>query len=218
MSKDYFSELEDGINIIKEIIKKYKKNENLEIELRIGQIQEGSFIPGLNSKKFYDLIKEKLDSSSELTKTSTVTEDKIVDNYKKTTSFNGKKITKQAVQSKNNIEKYNLTYTGTPYDIRIAVSKEEIVQSNLFKEKKNSIVRKKYRDSYTYKDYRIDLTKVITINNTVETINYELEIEFLNLTNNISDVYRAHSGLLLLRDCIDFCEKISDDAKLESAD
>lgn len=218
MPNDYFSELEEGINILKDIINKYKKNENIEIELRIGQIQGGTFIPGLNSKNFYNLIKEKLDSSNELNKVSILTEDVIIDNYKKITHFNNKKVMKQVIQSKKTLEKNNLTYTGTPYDIRIAVSKEDIVNPKVIKDKKEGIIRKKYRDSYTYKDYRIDLTKVITTNNTVDTETYELEIEFLNLKNNVSDVYRAHSALLLLRDSINFCEKIDDDAKLETAD
>ena len=62
--------------------------------------------------------------------------------------------------------------------------------------------------------YRIDLTEVEQINNQVSEINYELEVEFMNLKNDVSDKYRAHSGLLLIRDIINMCEEIGKDCKL----
>ena len=43
---------------------------------------------------------------------------------------------------------------------------------------------------------------------------YEMEIEFLNLKNDVSDIYRAHSGLLIIRDIINMCEPITPDCKL----
>lgn len=220
MSKpDYFSELEVGINILKELIKKYKMSENTEIELRIGQIQDNSFIAGLNSSDFYEKILEKLNSCTEFKKIKNTAEDIISDKYRKTITFNNKKVSKQTVMYKNTIEKHNLTYTGTPYDIRISVAREIIVDDVKVQKTADSIIRKKERNSFIYKsDYRIDITKVTTTKNTVESITYELEVELLNLKTNISDVYRAHSALLLLRDAINFCEEIGENCKLESAD
>ena len=216
---DFFTELEDGINILKELIKKYKKSENTEIELRIGQIQDNSFIAGLNSSDFYEKILEKLNSCTEFKKIKNTTEDIISDKYRKTITFNNKRVSKQTVMYKNTIEKHNLTYTGTPYDIRISVAREIIVDDVKVQKTADSIIRKKERNSFIYKsDYRIDITKVTTTQNTVENVTYELEVELLNLKSNISDVYRAHSALLLLRDAINFCEEISEDSKLESAD
>lgn len=220
MSKsDFFSELNDGINILKELIKKYKASENTEIELRIGQIQENSFIAGLNSSDFYEKILEKLKCCNEFKKIKNTTEDIISDKYRKTISFNNKKVSKQIVMYKNTIEKHNLTYTGTPYDIRISVAREIMVNDVKVQKTTESIIRKKERNSFIYKeDYRIDITKVTTTQNTVENVTHELEVELLNLRSNVSDVYRAHSALLLLRDAINFCEEISEDSKLESAD
>lgn len=218
MPSDFFSELEDGINIFKDLIKKYKKLDNVEIELRIGQIQDESFIPGLNSNEFYEKILEKLNSCKDFKKITNTTEDIISGNYRKTILFNNKRVAKQTTMEKVKIETHNLTYTETPYDIRISISKEVPKEEIKIKKDENSIVRKKQRNSFIYKDYRIDLTKVITTKNTVDTTSYELEIELLNLKNDVSDVYRAHSALLLIRDCINFCEDICENAKLESAD
>ena len=220
MSKlDFFYELEDGINVLRNSIKKHKLNENVEIELRIGQIQDNSFIAGLNSSTFYDTILEKFNSCSEFIKIKNTTEDIISGKYRKTITFNKKKVSKQTVMFKHSVEKHNLTYTGTPYDIRISVAKEVMVDDVKITKTPDSIIRKKERNSFIYKsDYRIDITKVITTQNTVESVTYELEVELLNIKNNTTDIYRAHSAFLLLRDVINFCESIGEDCKLETAD
>ena len=53
------------------------------------------------------------------------------------------------------------------------------------------------------------------IENGVTDIVYELEVEFKNLKSDISDKYRAHSGLLLIRDLINMCEKIDPGCELK---
>ena len=60
---DYYHELKDGIDILTNIICQYKKKENIEIELRIGQIQFNEFKSGLGSKDFFNKIKDSLDSA-----------------------------------------------------------------------------------------------------------------------------------------------------------
>ena len=126
------------------------------------------------------------------------------------TNFCIKKIMRNSCIKKHKIESVDFYYNGTPYDIRIGVAKEIPVEDKI----RTGLTRKKDRTSYFYKDYRIDLTKVIQIENTVESVSFELEVEFINLTNDVNDVYRAHSGLLLIRDIINICEKIESNAKL----
>ena len=60
---DFNEELTTGINFLMKIIEEYKNKNNIEIEIRIGQIQYDGFNSGLGNKEFYDKIKSKLDSS-----------------------------------------------------------------------------------------------------------------------------------------------------------
>jgi len=209
--KDYYGELYEGVDILKEIIKKYKKMENIEIELRLGQIEDYSFNSGLGSLGFFNKIKDVLDKSKSWDKIVNNNSEELINNgIRRMTSFCNKKIMRHSCIKKHKIESVDFDYTGTPYDIRIGVAKEIPVEDKI----KTGLIRKKERTSYFYNDYRIDLTKVIQIENTVESILFELEVEFINLTNDVSDIYRAHSGLLLIRDIINMCEKIESDAKL----
>jgi len=210
--KDNYDELNDGIHILEKVIKDYKKSENIEIELRIGQIMENSFKSGLGSENFYNKIKELLESNKNWDKIlRTKTEELNNNGIRKITHFNGKKIAKQSCIKKSKIKTINLKYSNSPYDIRISVARE--VESEERIRAGTGTLRKKDRVSYFHKDFRFDLTKVIQIENTVETLMYEFEIEFINLNSEITDIYRAHSALLKMRDIINSCEKI-EDAKL----
>lgn len=113
---------------------------------------------------------------------------------------------------KEKIKNINLEYCETPYDIRISISREIPSEEKL--KSGTGILRKKDRYSYYYKDYIIDLTNVEQIDNGVSVFFYELEVEFINLKSDISDKYRAHSGLLLMRDIINMCEEIQENSKL----
>lgn len=208
---DCIEELNDGIKILQNIIKEYKNNNDIEIELRIGQIIDDSFKSGLNSEHFYNIIKEKLNSCKDWSKVlHTKTDELNYNGIRKITHFNGKKIAKSSCIKKQRLKNINLKYKNTPYDIRISVSKETDSETRI----KTGTLRVKERDSYFYKDYRFDLTKVTQTENTLKSIIYEFEVEFINLENDVSDLYRAHSGLLIMRDIINMCEEISD-AKLE---
>ena len=211
---DYYDELLLAINELQSLIKQYKKKENIEIEIRLGQIQFNSFKPGLASKDFYDKIKSILDESDCWDKKiNNKSEELCVNGIKRMTLFNNKKILKHQSIKKEKIKNVNIKFNGTPYDIRLSVAKEIPVEDKI--KNGTGILRKKNRMSYYYKDYRIDLTEVEQIENSVSNLNYELEVEFINLDNDkISDKYRAHSGLLLIRDMINMCEKI-EDCKLE---
>lgn len=214
MSKiDFEDELNEGINALSSIIYEYKKKDNIEIEIRLGQIQFNEFKPGLGSKDFFFKIKDKLDSSTVWDKViNNKHEELCLNGIRRTIMFNGKKVMKSQCIKKERILNSNLQYSGTPYDVRISVSKEIPVEDKI--KLGTGILRKKNRYSYYFKEYVIDLTIVEQIENCVSVIIYELEVEFTNLKNDISDKYRAHSGLLLLRDIINMCEKIEDNSKL----
>ena len=188
--KDFYQELEVGILELSKIIKKYKKQDNLEIELRIGRIVEEEETPGkiyfesgLSNKEFYEKIQSQLEKCEVWQqKIKNKTEEYIHKNLRKTVSFNGKKLVKPTYIQKDKIYNLDLTYTNTPYDIRISVAKEIEDNDIKFKNGDAKILRKKERTSYFYKDYRIDLTEVNSIdNNGIETKTYELEVELLNL-------------------------------------
>jgi hypothetical protein len=213
MTEDFSDELKCGIETLSKIISQYKKTDYIEIELRLGQIHEDCFKPGLGSKDFFDKIKAHLDSAKCWSKTVNNKSEELCNNgIRRTTMFNGKKVMKHQCIKKEKLSNINLEYPGTPYDIRISVSKELPVEDKI---KPNSgVLRKKNRHSYYYKDYIIDLTEVEQIENNVSQINYELEVEFTNFKSDVSDMYRAHSGLLLIRDIINMCEKIESGTKL----
>ena len=209
---DHIDELTDGIEELRKIIKKYKLNKNIEIEIRIGQIQDNNhFKSGLCSEEFYNKIKTKLDSSKDWLNVIHTKTDEINSNgIRRITHFNDKKIVKNSSIKKQRLKNINLKYNNTPYDLRISVSTE--IESDV--KIKTGTIRIKDRVSYCYKDYRFDLTKVTQTENTVKNINYEFEVEFMNLDNEVSDLYRAHSGLLIMRDIVNMCEEIQN-AKLE---
>ena len=72
---------------------------------------------------------------------------------------------------------------------------------------------KKKRNSFFIDFFRFDLTKVITVDNTVETTTYEFEIE---ITRDFIDAHHtAHSALLKMRDIINICEEITNESKME---
>lgn len=210
---DFMDQLKDGINALEKIILEYKGKDNIEIELRLGQLQLNEFKSGLGSKDFYNKIKSTLDTCKTWEKViNNRSEETCLNGLRKITSFNGKKVMKQQCIRKERILVKNLEFSGTPYDIRISVAKEIPVEEKI--KQGTGIIRKKNRFSYYHKDYRIDLTTVEQIENQVSEFNYELEVEFMNLKSNISDKYRAHSALLLMRDMINMCEKIESKAKL----
>lgn len=213
-NSDFFDELKIGIEKLSEIISENKKKENLEIEVRIGQIQHDGFNPGLNSKEFYDKIKTTLDTCKIWKKViNNKTEELCSNGIRRTLTYNGKKVMKHQCIRKEKILTTDLSYSGTPYDLRISASKEIPVEDKI--KTGTGILRKKNRFSYYHEDYRIDLTIVEQIENGVSCINYELEVELLNIKNEISDKYRAHSCILLMRDMINMCEKIEKGSKLE---
>lgn len=210
---DFYTELKNGIDILTDMIEEFKTENNIEIELRLGQIQFNEFKAGLGSEKFFEIIKKRLDTAKCWTKVlNNKYEELCLNGLRRTISINGKKVIKNQCIRKEKIKNINLEYCETPYDIRISISREIPSEEKL--KSGTGILRKKDRYSYYYKDYIIDLTNVEQIDNGVSVFFYELEVEFINLKNDISNKYRAHSGLLLMRDIINMCEEIQENSKL----
>lgn len=200
---DYYNQLEPSIKALEGLIKRYKSTKNIEIEIKLGRMDD-SFVPGIHSEEFYKKIKTALDNYTgwnSVSESSTV--DYIDKNYRKTgTSF----------IKKEKIENINFSFKGTPYDFRISVAKETPCKLSNFK---HTITRKKNRTCYSYKDFRFDLTKVEEETSDEIIENEEFEIELLNLSSGMSDLHRAHSALLKLRDIINICEKVTSNCRVE---
>lgn len=195
---DFYNQLEPAIKTLQELIKKYKSTKNVEIEIKLGRIDE-KFMTGIHSEPFYHKIKTALDSYSgwdSVNHENTV--DYIKDSYRKTGTN---------IIHKERLESVNFNFKGTPYDFSICVSTE--TPSNL-KSFKHSLVRRKNRISYVYKECKLDLTKVEEESSDEIVENEEFEVELIKLNSNTSDLYRAHSALLKIRDIINICEKIED--------
>lgn len=195
---DYYNQLEPAIKTLQELIKKYKSTKNVEIEIKLGRIDD-KFMAGIHSESFYHKIKTVLDSYSgwdSVNNENTV--DYIKDSYRKTGNN---------IIHKERLESVNFNFKGTPHDFRICVSTE--TPSNL-KSFKHSLVRRKNRISYVYKECKLDLTKVEEESSDEIVENEEFEVELIKLNSNTSDLYRAHSALLKIRDIINICEKIED--------
>ena len=199
---DHFSQLEPAIKILETLIKKYKNHNNVEIEIKLGRI-DGSFVAGIHSESFYDKIKQTLNSYkgwNSVIEENTI--DYIKDSYRKTGDI---------IIHKKRLETLNFMFKGTPYDFRICVSTETPCTLASFK---HSLVRKKNRISYIYKECKLDLTKIEEETNDEIIENEEFEVELIKLNSSTSDVYRAHSALLKIRDIINICEQINDKSEI----
>tara|TARA_Y100000389_G_C17342916_1_gene454318 strand:- start:277 stop:894 length:618 start_codon:yes stop_codon:yes gene_type:complete len=199
---DHFSQLEPAIKILETLIKKYKNHKNVEIEIKLGRI-DGSFVAGIHSESFYDKIKQTLNSYkgwNSVIEENTI--DYIKDSYRKTGDI---------IIYKKRLETFNFMFKGTPYDFRICVSTETSCTLASFK---HSLVRKKNRISYIYEECKLDLTKIEEETNDEIIENEEFEVELIKLNSSTSDVYRAHSALLKIRDIINICEQINDKSEI----
>lgn len=215
---DHYEELLSGIDILKNVIKKYRKENNpkIEIELRLGRIDDTKFTTGINSNDFFYKIIRILDTGKNCwNKVEEINSVELI-------SDNIKQISKNDIityQYKKNIKNYNFYYENTPCDIRLSINSEEELDLKKIKKKNilfddNCVKRVKNRKKYYYKEFVLDITKVIQTINTLDKIYYEIELEIIDLKSSSSDIYIAHSAFLLLRDIINMIEKIPSDAEL----
>lgn len=208
---DYYEQLKPAIEILTNLIKKYKNMKDIEIEIRIGRIDKTTFNSGLNSSEFYSKILENLYTYKNWKGISETSTHEYINNNNCKTVINKKNNATLNIK-KTKLETHDFTFSKTPYDFRISVSKEEEIKNKI---SDYTILRKKDRVTFKYKECNFDITKVEeeTENEIIE--NEEFEIELTNLNSNTSDIYRAHSALLKIRDIINICEPITDKAKVE---
>jgi len=182
-SSDNTDELGATISDFAEVVGKFKNVKNSVIKISIGIHDAGKFSPGLQSIHFFDKVKSLLDSNKMWDKTETV-------------KSSGHKIN-------NDVYTQEYSYSNTPFDFMVSASIE-----NSGTEKISTSTREEIRYSYVHQDYMYHLTKVLQIEECITEEIYEFGIELLNITNNVSDIYRSHSALLKIRDIINTCETI----------
>lgn len=205
----------NAINDIIPFIEKYKDEPNLEIEFRIGFVDDDtnkfdSFV----GKEFFTKILNVLQTNkSWLSKERSVTKDFFADNMRLSVDSNGKK----TCMSKKKLCVLDFRFEDTPFDIRVCFSKELPIPVSHFPKKKNMFIREKDRMSYKHKTWHYDITTVKTVDNTVENMTFEIELE-ADLKESLlvmNKKYFVHSSLLKIKDIVNMCEKVTDDCKLE---
>lgn len=203
MEADY-NQLKPAINVLEKLIKKFKNQHNIEIEIKLGRVDDNKFVPGIMSESFYNKIKKTLDDCKKW-------ENVIQVNTVEYINKNLRKIDNK-IYSKKRIENHVFTFNGTPYDFKISVSEENLIED--LNTIQHDLIRKKNRTSYIYKECKFDLTMVEEENDDEIIVNEEFEIELIKLNSKTQDNYRAFSALLKIKDVINMCENITKDAYL----
>lgn len=200
----------EAIDIIKEYVEKYANVENLEIEFRLGYIEDEKFKPGI-SREFFDKIQANLVGSPVW---SNVVTERTVDYFN-----SNKRITRHengdtVCIKKEKLAMVDFAFLGSGFDVRVSFSTENPEEA--FDIGDSTYERKKNRVSYEYKHLSYDMTEVIMEDNGVEDHIYEVEIEVKKLDlKNMSSHYLVHDALLKITDLIKMCEEVDDEFRLE---
>jgi len=200
----------DAILKLKDLVEKYSKEEHLEIEFRLGYLENDEFKTDIG-KEFFDKITDKLIDSEAWTDISNENSEDYF--------YNGKRLTiTEKNQNGTCIKKEKLAiidfiFEGSGFDVRVSLSKE--VPSKNFAIEKATYKRIKERTSYTFKHLAFDLTKVTMEENGVEDHLFEVEVEIklLDLTKMTSH-YLLHDAFLKIKDMVQMCEEIDPNNKL----
>ena len=198
---------------LERIINKYRNVPCVEIELRFGwnkrlnngkiqsfdtNIQERYFTPLLN------VIKESY-TNKQIFSSHTISNTEVYydpDSKARVIKTHNNKINSHI---KTKIEVVDFDVEGTPFDIRIAVSIENLYTQQI---NFNTLIpiRKRYRETFKYKMWNYDLTSSVynePVNDTQQV--YEIEIELdCNHANNskVSSKYLSESLLLKINDIV----------------
>lgn len=201
----------NAIIILKKYVEKYKNEENIEIEFRLGYLDNDEFKTNI-SKDFFDKITDQLIDSEVW---SSIENDNIEDYF-----YNGKRL---SISNKNPngvcIKKEKLaiidfSFLGSGFDVRVSFCKE--IPSNKFPKDKANYKRIKERSTYNYKHLSYDLTKVTFEDNTIEDHSFEVELEIKEINlNHMTSHYLIHDSLLKIKDLIKMCEEIDSDCRFE---
>ncbi len=181
-------------NILKNVLTKdvniKSKNKiqssEIEIEFRIGSYyssNSGTYFNTNITEKLFKLLKLKFDKSS-LHNVFTKKEELIEDTY---IYINGEKVRMSIC---NNITTYlkkqklytiDCKCTNGPFDVRISISREILLDISDYKDDKDSRYKRiKNRTSYIYKNWKYDLTEVTTHNNSLIEKSFEIELEIIS--------------------------------------
>lgn len=201
----------DAIVKLSELVDKYKDEENLEIEFRLGYLDNDEFKTDVG-KEFFDKITNNLVDSTVWT---SIDVENSEDYF-----YNGKRLTitdkdqKGVCIRKDKLSVVDFIFSGTGFDLRISFSKE--MPTNRFPKEKATYKRIKERTSYNFKHLSYDLTKVTFEENTVEDHVFEIELETKKLDlSKMTSQYLIHDSLLKIKDMVKMCEEVNEDCHLD---
>jgi hypothetical protein len=199
--------LHDSIIILKDYVNKYKDEQHLEIELRLGYLENNQFNTNVGHD-FFDKIQTTLVNSEVWSKIDhTVTTDYF---------YNSRRLTVDGKESvcvkKVKLEQFDFNIENSGFDLRVSFSNE--FPSKRFAIDRAEYKRIKERTTFRWKDIKFDLTKVTVENNTIKNINYEIEIEPIKYDpKKMTSHYFIHDCLLKIKDIVNICESVDDNCK-----
>lgn len=198
----------DAIIKITPYLEKYKNVKNLEMEIRIGYIEEDDSFTTDIGENFFEKIKKTLEKTPIWNNKKSIIENNLFSNgLRMSVDEEGN----ETVIVKKKLCTLDFTFSGTPFDIRISFSTENNVSIEEFNKDNINYQRHKKRDSFTYKCWDYDVTIVTS----EEEVNYEIELEInmsLNaILNKMSPYYFLHSTFLKIEDIANMCEEQEED-------
>ena len=201
-----------GILKLVELLDKYKNYSNIEIEIRLGYIQEKYFDSNITNE-YYKKINNTLNSFEDWSYNDNKTTTDYYDgNLRLSIDMEGNR----SAMNKVRLTDIDIVYDSGPFDIRISVSQETPIDPNDVNNNNLKTSRNKTRITRIYDKWKFDLSEVTTENNNLKKKSYEFEIEIDNPFDtlkkyNNDSVYVAHSTLLKLRQVINMCEEPDDE-------
>jgi hypothetical protein len=197
-----------GILKLVELLDKYKNYSDIEIEIRLGYIQEKYFDSNITNE-YYKKINDTLNSFEDWSYNDNKTTTDYYDgNLRLSIDMEGNR----SAMKKVRLVDIDIVYDSGPFDIRISVSQETPIDPNDVNNNNLKTSRNKTRITRMYDKWKFDLSEVTTENNNLKKKSYEFEIEIDNPFDtlkkyNNDSVYVAHSTLLKLRQVINMCEE-----------
>jgi len=200
-----------------ELLEKYKDYSNIEIEIRLGYIEDNYFDTNITNE-YYKKINNTLNSFEgwNYNDNKTTTDYYYDGNLRLSIDTEGNR----SAMKKVRLVDIDIAYDSGPFDIRISVSQETPIDPNDINNTNLKTSRNKKRITRIHDKWKFDLSEVTTENNNLKKKGYEFEIEIDNLCNtlklyNNDSMYVAHSTLLKLRQVINMCEEPEDIVPME---
>ena len=192
-----------------ELVEKYKDYSNIEIEIRLGYIEDNYFDTNITNE-YYKKINNTLNSFEgwSYNDNKTTTDYYYDGNLRLSIDTEGNR----SAMKKVRLVDIDIAYDSAPFDIRISVSQETPIDPNDINNNNLKTSRNKKRITRIHDKWKFDLSEVTTEHNTLKKKGYEFEIEIDNLSDTLNkynndSMYVAHSTLLKLRQVINMCEE-----------